>query len=423
MNCHLPHISNIMTKWILCFYSERENTPTDTILCDSLEDMNLMNVFTHLSEDIIKNKTLSVFKIEDYDTVNDPLKVLRPKIKEHSNSNTNIRDEDESMEGIDTTDMECSYDNSVVKNRNEDVSVKRDDPKDGEYKYRTIQIPVTKPLFMKVVNLKTDSNVKLSDDELYITICHLLTFLHNKTPLLQTLAQQLLDDSELSSRLSVIDKEQTEKNRETETKHSTNTPFRQELENAICEMLDCIDISTTDKFGNAAIAGRDSDSRSLAYADIYSLCYFFLPRYIRMDGYFLICNHELLCKYYENISSGFGLTLDIDFSDVFYRIEKNSTSEKDSTKKVAEQLNKVLKCEFLALDCLEVCIFRLTGVQNHLSFKDMSTKQLHIYYKECIFSERSQLPLNLKVLSISESKINCNLTLPDTLETIILEKA
>ncbi|ELQ76870.1 putative LRR containing protein, partial [Trachipleistophora hominis] len=78
--------------------------------------------------------------------------------------------------------------------------------RDSGCDYRTIQIPVTKSLFMTVVSLTVTSDVKLSDDELYIVVNRLLTFLHDKRPFLRLLAQQFLDDPELNDRLDIIDR-------------------------------------------------------------------------------------------------------------------------------------------------------------------------------------------------------------------------
>ncbi|ELQ76570.1 putative LRR containing protein [Trachipleistophora hominis] len=66
---------------------------------------------------------------------------------------------------------------------------------------------------MSVVSLTVTSDVKFSDDELYIVVDRLLTFLHDKRPFLRVLAQQFLDNPELGDRLDIIDKASIKKRR------------------------------------------------------------------------------------------------------------------------------------------------------------------------------------------------------------------
>lgn len=371
MNPSLCSVSNVFVKWILWFNSEGEQSESSTIVCDDLKDVNLSD---------ISEGTRGVppeFEVADYDTVSDSLHVFRSGFERCS------------------SDHEC--------------------------RYRTVRIPVAKSLFMKVVHLTAVSDAQFSDMELYAVIRHLWALIRNKSPFLRVFAQQLLNDSELNNRLEAMREEVL--GVEQRTNHSKEEPsFCDKLQNVMFEMSNFVSLSVSDRFGSAAIASCDSEAKPLVCASLQHIDRFFKPRYMRMDGYFLINNHDCLCRIYEGVSSSFGLTVDVDFSDVFYGVQQGHSDKRVPGQVLAKELNEAFNVRFFTFDCLEVCIFRLVRVRECLRFGNLQGKKMHIYYRESVFSSDMELPLNLKVLSIVESEIFCNLILPDSLEAITLEK-
>ncbi|ELQ75058.1 putative LRR containing protein [Trachipleistophora hominis] len=391
----LDQTSNILIRWILWFANESDDAVIDTILCDNLEDMNLENVFVNIFESK-GNITLSEFKIADYDTNEDPLGICKSGKRKRLD------------------------DDSAMESKNDCTSTNETDKENDKCKYRMIHVPVAKSLFMKIVNLTVTSEVKFSDEELYNIIEHLLTFLKDKLPFLRVLAQLFLEDSELRNKLEAINSKYISRN--DKKRLTKDVSFDIKFQNAIREVEYHFGLFVTDKHGNAAVVARNDDTCPLIHTDVCSLCYFFIPSFIRMDGYFLIYNHDILCEVYENLSSDFDLTVDVDFSDVFYEVNKSYKDNKIPMQILTEELNSAFECKFFTLDCLKTCIFRLRGVQSNPKFDAIPDKQLNLYCQECIFNETLQLPSTLKMLSISNSKICCNWTLPDTLEDVVFKK-
>ncbi|ELQ76704.1 putative LRR containing protein [Trachipleistophora hominis] len=428
MNCSSSRVTATLIKWILCFMGEKENVIGDISICDNLEDMNLESFFANPTVDE-ENLMLTELKINDYDAIEDPLKVFEPKEEQQSSVSPKIDSKDihKFVRSANVNRYEYG-DSSITENKNEFSSNRQIFARDRECKYRTIQIPVTKSLFMAVVILTVNSDVKFSNYELYIVVDRLLIFLHDKRPFLQVLAQQFLDDPKLSDKLDIIDKtsikeeEKVGDNGEERNKSSGDISFNTKLQNAMCEVSNFIDVVTADIFGNAARVAQNNENRLVFSTDVESLFYFYKPRYLRMNGYFFINEKWFLCRMYDDVPSGFILTIDIDFTDVFDDVAKKHTSKRTRKRLITEKIDLALRFSFLRLRCLEVCIFRLKGVQIDLSFDTISNKQLHVYCKECVVSFSTHSSSNLKTLSIIDSKICCDLVLPDTLETFILEK-
>lgn len=372
MNRSLCCVSDVFVRWILWFNGEGEQNESSTIVCDDLKDVNL--------SDISKGtwSLSSEFEIADYDTINDSLHVFRSEV-----------------EGCSSDHHRC--------------------------RYRTIKIPVAKSLFMKVVHLTAVSDAKFPDMELYAVIRHLWLIIRNKSPFLRVFAQQLLNDPVLNNRLEAVHRE-VELNANQQTTHRKEAFFYDKLRDVVLEMSNSISLSVSDQFGSAAIASCSIETKPLVCASLQHIDRFFKPRYMRMGGYFLINNHDCLCRVYEDLSSGFGLTVDVDFSDVFYDVQKNHPDKMVSIKILTEKLSKTFNFRFFTFDCLEVCILRLAGVLEGLRFGNVQDKQMHIYCRESVFSSDMEMPSNLKVLSIVESKISCNLILPNSLEAITMEK-
>ncbi|ELQ74356.1 putative LRR containing protein [Trachipleistophora hominis] len=323
MNNSLPDITNIIIKWILCFCNERESADTDIILCDNLEDYNIVNIFNPFSEHILKDEAIANLEIRDYDIQNDSLRIFQQNVQPHTNYN------------ISNYNMEVVDEHELAKRRNTKVS-NEVDTIGYRCRYRTIQIPLTKFLFMKVVKLKMNSDEKFSDDELYKVIDCLLNLLNDELPFLRIFAQQLIADTKLCDRLCVIGKEQIKKEEGTLPK---NVSYHMKQESAIYTIQNSFSIYSMDGFGAAAVFSNDSTVRPHLRANLRCLDCFSKPSYLRMDGRFVIHNHEILAKMYESAAPTFSLNVDVDFSDVFYEMARTFADESYSNERIVEKLS------------------------------------------------------------------------------------
>lgn len=315
--------SDVITKWILCFKKETINDVSNILICNNQGKVQLKGICENLSE--LSLPLLSNFRIDVFNTSADPLNIFK--------SNTN------------------RYETIILTDKNKiGIDSEKDCQRDTTHRYMTMRIPVTKPVFMKVISMSICAKTKLSDLEILDIMEHFLIFLDNQMSVQRLICQYFLNDNSLYDRLKTLCEERT---RQIEQKKSC---FEVAYCNLVMEMRNEMCVYVEYEHYNVVFMSdiEEKKNRLLVHTNFLNIASYLFPKSImEMNSGFLLNNRKQLYKLYREASLDESLlVIDIDFSDIFRDPVGKSYIEPFCS--IARlKIHKVLKCKFLVLCCVK----------------------------------------------------------------------
>ncbi|ELQ74231.1 putative LRR containing protein [Trachipleistophora hominis] len=352
-------------RWILTFMTKNEKP--DFLICDSLDDVNLDDIFSIISEST--REELTHFRIENYDCWVDPLCIFKFNSGTHACAR-NLKDSQE----------RCEY-------------------------LRTLYVPVKKSLFMKVIDSDANEQVKLSDEEIREISENVLMFLKDKSVVLRAIAQKHSNYIELRNYVGSLFPEIFLSKKE---QSITNPNFY----NVMYEMRRYICLSIKNNTGNEMLLALDenNDKRPSMHADLCNIEDLIPLGFVSMSDDSLFANNDLLCEMFSDEKYSNDLTVRININ------LNNCDSEK-----VPGRLKEIISSSFMKLKIIHKITVHFENGRCDFEIESIPGLEQRISFENTVLYDKCCLPADLKRLSIVNSRIESFLVFPESLNELFLE--